>query len=155
MAIHFQVHVAGLLTTSNGSLQASQSGGGGSGLRSVPGPADRRADEVFVAWLKEQRQRADDMAAVSGGGAGTSEKAAAATGTAAGVPPRIITLQSVKDKVTQIMEDFGVEAIEHSCKWFLMWNNRYYLNGSNQRVQSMFLAVILRIMGRFSLFLGS
>ena len=59
-----------------------------------------KADEVFISWLKQQRQNADSSG------------------------PRLITLQSVKDKVNQLMLEFGVATIEKSCKWFLLWNNR-------------------------------
>ena len=34
------------------------------------------------------------------------------------------TLKLVKQKVVEIIKQFGVEQIEKTCKWFLLWNNR-------------------------------
>ena len=34
------------------------------------------------------------------------------------------TLKLVKQKVLEIIKQFGVEQIEKTCKWFLLWNNR-------------------------------
>ena len=67
--------------------------------------------QVFVAWLKKNRETASEDG-------GTSTAAVKTTS------PRLITLQTVKEKVNQLLKDFGVEAIEQSCKWFLLWNNR-------------------------------
>ena len=64
--------------------------------------------QVFVAWLKKNRETGSED-----------------TSTVKTTSPRLITLQTVKEKVNQLLKDFGVEAIEQSCKWFLLWNNRY------------------------------
>ena len=36
----------------------------------------------------------------------------------------LFTLKLVKQKVLEIIKQFGVEQIEKTCKWFLLWNNR-------------------------------
>ena len=63
-----------------------------------------------MAWLKKCREK-------------TAEDSAQATTSV--TKTKLITLQTVKEKVNQLLADFGVEAIEQSCKWFLLWNNRY------------------------------
>lgn len=35
------------------------------------------------------------------------------------------TLKLVKQKVAEIIKHCGAEEIEKTCKWFLLWNNRY------------------------------
>lgn len=71
--------------------------------------------QVFVAWLKKNREKTADEK-------GSSSTNLVKTTTSG---PRLITLQTVKEKVNQLLKEFGVEAIEQSCKWFLLWNNRY------------------------------
>ena len=60
------------------------------------GLSPEKADEVFIQWLKSNRE------------SGVS-----------------VTLPKVKEKVVQLFQTFGTSSIEKTCKWFLLWNNRY------------------------------
>ena len=64
-------------------------------LLSGDGLTPEKADEVFIQWLKSNRE------------SGIS-----------------VTLPKVKEKVAQLFQTFGTSTIEKTCKWFLLWNNR-------------------------------
>ena len=96
----------------------------------------QKADELFIEWLKEKRkqwynnteEKCENM----------SEKTSASLATNSAIKNNIkirsvsgggnvntlFTLKLVKQKVQEIIKQFGVEQIEKTCKWFLLWNNR-------------------------------
>ena len=75
-----------------------------------------------MAWLKKNRKKTEDLS--GGPEVSTSSDTNLGASRSGGNNPKLITLNTVREKVNQLLIEFGVEAIEQSCKWFLLWNNR-------------------------------
>ena len=54
-----------------------------------------------------------------------------------------VTLPKVKEKVAQLFQTFGTSTIEKTCKWFLLWNNRYVIRTPYSLHSSM--VVVLKV----------
>ena len=54
-----------------------------------------------------------------------------------------VTLPKVKEKVAQLFQTFGTSTIEKTCKWFLLWNNRYVFRTPYSLLSSM--VVVLKV----------
>ena len=96
-------------------------------------PLMKKADDTFISWLKLKREswnNATPLVAISTSKSSTkvnSKSIAKSSSTLSSHNSNdntTITLKLVKEKVSEIINLFGVSNIEKTCKWFLLWNNR-------------------------------
>ena len=80
-------------------------------------------DDKFIQWLRECREAG--MQVKGQNNLNISENASSIPKAWCNKMPQV-NLSQVKAKVGDILASCGQQDVEKTCKWFLLWHNRYY-----------------------------